>query len=1354
MTTTTRPSGIRVELRGAAEAGAALRPRRGTVAAPAAGARRRGAAAAPLAEEEAIVAALEAQELDLVDAIPLTPGAAAPAAAARRRRGPSAAPAAAAAGEVGLEVPLGADESAVLLVERDGVYEWRFADAAAAAAAPPQGGAARRRRGGATDAAAAAGGGAAAAATAPRQARFTIALEPAAPALPGAARRRTRGAGWLARLGAGKVVAWVFRFVARPVLGGATRLLERNLREALIHVTSADPEAWAALPDDARLPQPAGRPARVLLLVHGTFSSTVGSFGALAAQPAGRALLDAALAHYDLVLGWDHRTLSVLPTDNAVDLAARLERAGFTQPPQVDALAFSRGGLVLRSLVEHVLPAATLKLGLRRAVFVACTNGGTELARPANWHRLLDRYTNLAAAGARAAALVPGFASGATLLAQAIRGLGIFAKALASSAVTDGAVPGIAAMDPDGDFVRTINAEQPGQPAPHQTWYCAVTSDFDPDRATPDPELMPPGLLLRLADKATDQLYGKPNDLVVHLESMTQIDLAVGAYVRERMDFGRNGTVHHCNYFAQPRTAQALAQWLDLPLALPAVAGGRATRRRRAGTPAPAPAAVAAPAASGELAAPAQARLLLLRSTQPAAEALARLMAAQPQPDWVVVERATTDPAGRATLLRYAHHADDAARWLQQAARRRGWTVYEAFDLHETDASPDAPEGAPPPELPRPDGGEILHGTHGSRFRAVRHAGARVTGVLARDEDLRGPEPVGAMPPEELAAGVPGPATSAAPQAVPGTARRRGRAAPAPAPMPAARPSPAPVGTAPARTARAGKAPAAKSAARKAAAAPAADRGSASRVARASASGTAARSGAAQEVACHFRAETDDEYVVQQVHTVALTISREQIRAAARAVSASGSARVRAARPLVVDCMPMLRLTMRDPADARVELPVPAPGAPLDLRFDLVAEEPGPAEVRVQVRQGPLPLLTLKLAPTVVATRSGTPRPLRAAADLSDFPQTPRSTDELRIVQMRPTAGATQYRFELGLPSLGLRRTFESALMDGDPAGFVASLYKRIEDRWAEHGSERAAFERDLRAIGAELFDALLPLELRQLLWQHRDAIGSVQVLSSEPFIPWELVHVRDPAQRKPGPGAAFLGEMGVVRWLIDGYPPQTLRLRAGKARYLVPDYPPPDTLPDAARERALVERLFGASAVAPEAEAVYALVERPGQFDLLHVACHGVADPADIDGARLEMPGRPRSDGSLSEEHVLAATVAREADLDDGGQRPIVVLNACQSVRGGHSLKGVGGFAPALVQGGAGVIVGSAWSVGDLPAYGFVETFYERFLGAGRREPLARAVAAARAKAREDGDATWLAYVVYGHPRAVVRKG
>lgn len=1250
-----RPSGIWVEVRGDAALTpgrpALRRARLGELRPPApagAGRRRAAAAQAPLTEEEAVVNALEAQDLELLDAIPVTPTAA-PAAA---RRGRSRAGAPAAAAEIELAVPISDNESAVVLLEQDGVYEWQWSGEERTPPGPqePPAPALRRRRGAAGSAAAAP----------QRSLVFRIPLAPAAPAqaAPRAARR-----GLFKRIVGTRAIAYVFRFLLPPVLGGIARYLEGKVVEGLVRIAAAEPESWHYVEDGGTLPLPTGRPARVLLLVHGTFSSTVGSFGALAGLPEGRAFLEAALGRYDLVLGYDHPTLSVLPSENAGALARRLEAIPFAVPPEVDAVSFSRGGLVLRSLVEQVLPGAQLELQLRRAIFVACTNGGTELANADNWHRFADRYTNLAAAGARAAALLPGFTSAGIMLASAIRGVGVLVKVLATSALTDGAIPGLAAMQPDGEFVREINREQPGQPTPEQAFYCAITSDFDPDQAVADPEVMPPGLLLKLADKATDALYGKPNDLVVHVESMTQIDPSVGAYIREVFRYGTNSTVHHCNYFSQPQTAQRLQHWLQLaPGSVPVV---------EAGVPARAPASA----------------VVKLPAAMPAADALEQVRASG-QP-WIVVERPWQED-GREVTLRYAHPSELGEKWLAEAARM-GATVQEAFNLHETDRSREAPVGTAPELAAAP--APALRSTFGSHFRTIEMADGEPVGVLS---------PPAAVP--RMAGAEPAPSPKR-------RASRGPRAAPPTAPMPA----------------------------------PAAAAAPATR-------GPRAKPPAAM-VDCQFRAETDDEYVLGQVHTTVVTISREQLVAAARKVSATAGAKVKAARPLVVECMPMLRVVLAEPDDARVEIPVPDAGAPATLHFDLVGNEAGPAQVKVQVRQGPLPLVTLTLDFQVVAQRSGLPRPVTAEAGLASLPaKLPLATDELRIIQVQPAGQKTQYRYELRLPSQGVQRAFESPLLDSEPGAYVASIHKRIEDRWADSGREKEAFARDLRAIGAELFDELFPLELKQLLWQHRQAIRSVQVLSSEPFIPWELVLVSDPAQRKAGPDAAFLGELGVVRWLVDGYPPEQLRLRPGKARYVVPSYPPPDELPAAQEEIALMKKAFGATAVKSEGAAVYDLLASPGQFDLLHIACHGEANAADIGSARLVMPGRARQDGSLSEEHVLATTVRREADLREGEAQPMVVLNACQSGRAGYTLKGVGGFAEAFIAAGAGVFVGSSWSVGDPPALAFVQEFYRQFVERG--QPLATAAAAGRKQARADGDATWLAYVVYGHPRARVKKG
>jgi CHAT domain-containing protein len=78
-----------------------------------------------------------------------------------------------------------------------------------------------------------------------------------------------------------------------------------------------------------------------------------------------------------------------------------------------------------------------------------------------------------------------------------------------------------------------------------------------------------------------------------------------------------------------------------------------------------------------------------------------------------------------------------------------------------------------------------------------------------------------------------------------------------------------------------------------------------------------------------------------------------------------------------------------------------------------------------------------------------------------------------------------------------------------------------------------------------------------------------------------------------------------------------------------------------------------------------------------------------------------------------------------------------------------IGGFASAFLARGAGILVAALWSVGDDAASSFVRELYDR-LRAG--DELAKAVVDARQAAKDAGDATWLAYTVYGNPEAKLR--
>jgi hypothetical protein len=359
---------------------------------------------------------------------------------------------------------------------------------------------------------------------------------------------------------AGAARATVLSYASPLLASAAIRALEVFVDPGLVHVTDVDPSQWRHVGSLTEAGLSADRNNRVLLLVHGTFDSTAGAFGGLAATEPGRAFLTEALDDYDAVVGFDHRTLSVDPLQNARELAALLTPFRGRQVT-FDVVCHSRGGLTARSFVEEVLPGLAWRGKVDRAVFIGATNAGTHFADVARWADLADLYINLVAANARGIAALPGGAPIAAVVVAAVRGIGALVRWLASYATDPDSVPGIAAMTPDGPFVTTLNEDQPGQPRSGTPWF-VVSSDFE---ATVDdhPPEMPAAVITRLVDGVVDEVFEGPNDLVVDVESMSAVDLSHGGgYVRDALALSPNSVVYHTNYVTQSTVCDALTAWL------------------------------------------------------------------------------------------------------------------------------------------------------------------------------------------------------------------------------------------------------------------------------------------------------------------------------------------------------------------------------------------------------------------------------------------------------------------------------------------------------------------------------------------------------------------------------------------------------------------------------------------------------------------------------------------------------------------------------------------------------------------------------------------------------------------------
>ncbi len=341
--------------------------------------------------------------------------------------------------------------------------------------------------------------------------------------------RRPSGTRPAALIGSGRtpglptrVRAAIFRL---PSVAAAA--LVRTVETAIVHpglitITDQNPLSWRRFRIGDVTPPATPGVVRVLLLVHGTFVTTVGGFGVLESNDDAKAFLDSMLGRYDAVLGFTHRTLSESPKHNAdelrqalASLAAEVRDRFGGATLAVDVVTHSRGALVARSFVELTAPVDGV--GIEKLIMVAGPNAGTLLAAPTNWRTLLDLWTALAADVARqwAGPIAENVTRESLSLVAAC------AKAVIAQAVDAQNLPGLASMRPsDNPFLDELNAPGGGAVRPP---YRTVVTDFEPDQIV-GPQNPVGDALERLADDVVDPLMGTANDLVVNTDSMSEID--------------------------------------------------------------------------------------------------------------------------------------------------------------------------------------------------------------------------------------------------------------------------------------------------------------------------------------------------------------------------------------------------------------------------------------------------------------------------------------------------------------------------------------------------------------------------------------------------------------------------------------------------------------------------------------------------------------------------------------------------------------------------------------------------------------------------------------------------------------
>ena len=298
----------------------------------------------------------------------------------------------------------------------------------------------------------------------------------------------------------------------------------------------------------------ASRHGKILLFIHGTFSSGEHLFEEMRRAPKGDEFLTRAAHHYTQILAFGHPTVSVSPMINAIDLRNAL--VGSTA--DIDIVCHSGGGLIARWWLEAFDTQVNRR---RRAIFVASPLAGTSLASPVRLRAGLNVLANFSMLLGTASMAVPFMMAPAAIL----RVIGSVVGVASRVPLVDAAlamIPGLNAQSRVENNPELIRLNRGPLNAPN---YFFVISDFESARAGWNFWKYIRELKIRTAETTVDMLvFPGQNDIVVDTESMTK---AAGVEFPKTnlLDFGTNSEVYHTNYFQNQRTLDFIARSFDIP---------------------------------------------------------------------------------------------------------------------------------------------------------------------------------------------------------------------------------------------------------------------------------------------------------------------------------------------------------------------------------------------------------------------------------------------------------------------------------------------------------------------------------------------------------------------------------------------------------------------------------------------------------------------------------------------------------------------------------------------------------------------------------------------------------------------
>jgi CHAT domain/Ternary complex associated domain 7 len=300
-----------------------------------------------------------------------------------------------------------------------------------------------------------------------------------------------------------------------------------------------------------------------------------------------------------------------------------------------------------------------------------------------------------------------------------------------------------------------------------------------------------------------------------------------------------------------------------------------------------------------------------------------------------------------------------------------------------------------------------------------------------------------------------------------------------------------------------------------------------------------------------------------------------------------------------------------------------------------------------------------------------------------------------------------------------------------DTAAEAVALFKEFAK--LEPGKHRNRIE----AFGTRLW-RLAPCMFHDVywaLWDHYKRPLTIQFISDEPHLPWELMCPERDKGNEFHPPLALMHP--TARWIkrYDGY--MRNHLPGGKLVTIAPKYQSISVvLPRAEAEaQALVDQ-FGATKVAGTHANVTDLFEHSPPADgvaVVHFAGHGKFSADMADSSFIKLEGTD----------VLAASEIDRPKVQLGRAcRTLVFFNACEVGASGSVFGEIGGWANAFLARQFGGFIAPLWSVEDKDAGEVSADLIKRIYK--NHETIGEALRAIR-EANGDRSPTYFSYLYYG---------